>query len=51
MTEMKAVIKESNSGKAAGVDGASAEMMKKQTSWLLTEKLINICESEGMPET
>ena len=45
MEEVKAAIKEMKSGKAAGVDGVTAEMLKAEeteTPRLLTEIFINI---------
>ena len=54
MEEVKAAIKEMKSGKAAGVDGVTAEMLKAEeteTPRLLTEIFINIWESEETSET
>ena len=54
MEEVKAAIKEMKSGKAAGVDGVTAEMLKAEeteTPRLLIEIFRNIWESEETPET
>ena len=53
MEGVKAAIKEMKSGKAAGVDGVTAEMLKAEeteTPRLLTEIFRNIWESEETPE-
>ena len=55
MEEVKAAIKEMKNGKAAGVDGVTAEMLKAEekteTPRLLTEILRNIWESEETQDT
>ena len=54
MEEVKAAIKEMKSGKAAGMDGVTTEMLKAEeteTPRLLTEIFRNIWESEETPKT